>query len=39
MKELEKFLWDMERYFKTTCILKKEQVTITSKYLTGDAKL
>ncbi|XP_059668777.1 uncharacterized protein LOC132313854 [Cornus florida] len=38
-KELENFLWDMEQYFKTARILDGEKVTITSMYLSGDAKL
>ena len=38
-KELENFLWDMEQYFKAARVENDEQVTITSMYLTGDAKL
>ncbi|KAL0386158.1 UNVERIFIED_CONTAM: hypothetical protein Sradi_3010100 [Sesamum radiatum] len=38
-KELENFLWDMEAYFQVACILDDEKVSITSMYLTGDAKL
>ncbi|KAJ4722993.1 Retrotransposon protein, putative, Ty3-gypsy subclass [Melia azedarach] len=38
-KELENFLWDMEQYFKAARIPVAEQVTITSMYLEGDAKL
>ena len=34
-KDLENFLWDMEQYFKAA----KVMVTITSMYLSGDAKL
>jgi len=38
-KELENFLWDMEQYFKAVRVPEAEQVTVTSMYLTGDAKL
>lgn len=38
-KELENFLWDMEQYFVAAHILDREKVTITSMYLTEDAKL
>ncbi|KAL0313602.1 UNVERIFIED_CONTAM: hypothetical protein Sradi_5759500 [Sesamum radiatum] len=38
-KELENFLWDMEAYFQATRIPDDEKVSITSMYLTGDAKL
>ncbi|XP_059663503.1 uncharacterized protein LOC132309188 [Cornus florida] len=38
-KELKIFLWDMEQYFKAARILDGEKVTITSMYLSGDAKL
>ncbi|GAV69563.1 hypothetical protein CFOL_v3_13064, partial [Cephalotus follicularis] len=38
-KDLENFLWDMEQYFKAARIPEGEKVTITSMYLTGDAKL
>ena len=38
-KDLENFLWDMEQYFKATRVLDQEMVTITSMYLSGDAKL
>lgn len=38
-KELENFLWDMEQYFAAARIHKLEQVTITSMYLLGNAKL
>ena len=38
-KELEKFLWDMEQFFKAAHIPDDEKVSITSMYLTGDAKL
>ncbi|KAL0291699.1 UNVERIFIED_CONTAM: hypothetical protein Scaly_2624700 [Sesamum calycinum] len=38
-KELENFLWDMEKYFQTARIPEAEKVSITSMYLTGDAKL
>jgi hypothetical protein len=38
-KELENFLWDMVQYFKAAHIPENERVTITSMYLTGDAKL
>ena len=38
-KELENFLWDMEQYFKAARIPDREQVSITSMYLSGDAKL
>ena len=38
-KDLENFLWDMEQYFIASRIPVGEQVTITTMYLTGDAKL
>lgn len=38
-KELENFLWDMESYFQAAKIPENEKVSITSMYLTGDAKL
>ena len=38
-KELENFLWDMDQYFKAARIPVGDQVTITSMYLSGDAKL
>ncbi|TXG51561.1 hypothetical protein EZV62_024085 [Acer yangbiense] len=38
-KELENFLWDMERYFKVARIHEREHMSITSMYLSGDAKL
>ncbi|KAK4397971.1 RNA-directed DNA polymerase [Sesamum angolense] len=38
-KELENFLWDMETYFQAARIPEAEKVTITSMYLTGNAKL
>ena len=38
-KDLENFLWDMEQYFIVAKILVGEQVTITTMYLMGDAKL
>ena len=38
-KELENFLWDMEQFFKFAHIPDGEKVSITSMYLTGDAKL
>ena len=38
-KDLENFRWDMEQYFISTRIPVGEQVTITTMYLTGDAKL
>ena len=38
-KELENFLWDMEQYFRAARIFASDQVTITSMYLSGDAKL
>ncbi|KAL6312790.1 hypothetical protein AAG906_032960 [Vitis piasezkii] len=39
MKELENFLWDMEQFFRVAHVLDSEKVSITSMYLTGDAKL
>ncbi|RVX04754.1 Retrovirus-related Pol polyprotein from transposon 297 [Vitis vinifera] len=39
VKELENFLWDIEQFFKAAHILDGEKVSITSMYLTGDAKL
>ena len=38
-KELENFLWNMEKYFKAARILDDEKVLITSMYLFGDVKL
>lgn len=38
-KELENFLWDMEQYFRAARVAETEQVTITSMFLIGDAKL
>ncbi|RVW78883.1 hypothetical protein CK203_043173 [Vitis vinifera] len=38
-KELENFLWDIEQFFKATHVPDGEKVSITSMYLTGDAKL
>ncbi|GAV73722.1 hypothetical protein CFOL_v3_17205, partial [Cephalotus follicularis] len=38
-KELENFLWDMESYFQATRVPNEEKVSITSMYLSGDAKL
>lgn len=38
-KDLENFLWDMEQYFRAAHIDEAEQVSITSMYLVGDAKL
>jgi hypothetical protein len=38
-KELENFLWDMEQYFEAARISANDQVSITSMYLAGDAKL
>ncbi|KAL0433551.1 UNVERIFIED_CONTAM: hypothetical protein Slati_2689400 [Sesamum latifolium] len=38
-KELENFLWDMEKYFQAARVPDAEKVSITSMYLTGDAKL
>ncbi|KAL0352155.1 UNVERIFIED_CONTAM: Transposon Ty3-I Gag-Pol polyprotein [Sesamum calycinum] len=39
VKELENFPWDMETYFQAARIPEAEKVSITSMYLTGDAKL
>ena len=39
VKELENFLWDMELFFKAAHIPDGEKVSITSMYLTGNAKL
>ena len=39
MKELENFLWDKEQFFKAAHVPDGEKVSITSMYLTGDAKL
>ncbi|KAL4620633.1 hypothetical protein ACB092_06G169700 [Castanea dentata] len=39
VKDLENFLWDMEQYFKAARVPDQEMVTITSMYLSGDAKL
>ncbi|KAL0419179.1 UNVERIFIED_CONTAM: hypothetical protein Sradi_1331400 [Sesamum radiatum] len=38
-KELENFLWDIETYFQAARIPEAEKVSITSMYLTSDAKL
>ena len=38
-KELENFIFDMEEYFKATHIKESDQVTISTMYLSGDAKL
>lgn len=38
-KDLENFLWDIEQYFRAARIPEAQKVTITSMYLTGDAKL
>ncbi|KAL0388037.1 UNVERIFIED_CONTAM: hypothetical protein Sradi_2685500 [Sesamum radiatum] len=38
-KELENFLWDMETYFQAARVPDTEKVSITSMYLTEDAKL
>jgi hypothetical protein len=38
-KELENFLWDMERYFSVAKVGLAEQVNITVMYLSSDAKL
>ena len=38
-KDFENFLWDMERYFIVARIPVGKQVTITTMYLLGDAKL
>ena len=38
-KELEIFLWDMEQFFKAAHVPDSEMVSITSMYLSGDAKL
>ena len=38
-KDLENFLWDMEQYFIAARIYVGEQVTITTMYLTCNAKL
>lgn len=38
-KELENFLWDVEQYFRAAHIPEDDRVTITSMYLSGDAKL
>ncbi|RVW60334.1 Transposon Tf2-2 polyprotein [Vitis vinifera] len=37
-KELENFLWDIEQFFKAAHVPDGEKVSITSMYLTGDAK-
>ncbi|XP_034674441.1 uncharacterized protein LOC117905666 [Vitis riparia] len=38
-KELENFLWDIEQFFKAAHVPDGEKVSLTSMYLTGDAKL
>ena len=37
-KELEKFLWDKEQFFKAAHVLDGEKVSISSMYLFGDTK-
>ena len=39
VKELENLLWDVVQYFKPARVPELEQVTFTSMYLSGDAKL
>ena len=38
-KKFEIFLWDMEQFFKAAHVPNKDMVSITSMYLSGDAKL
>ncbi|ERM96849.1 hypothetical protein AMTR_s00128p00115590 [Amborella trichopoda] len=38
-KELQNFLWDMEQYFTIARAHEEKHVTVTSTYLTRDAKL
>lgn len=38
-KKLENFLWNMKQFFKATHVPDDERVSITSMYLTSDAKL
>ena len=38
-KELENFLWDIKQFFKAGHVPDGKKVSITSMYLTGDAKL
>ena len=38
-KDLKNFLWDMEQYFKATRVPEGKKVSITSMYLSKDAKL
>ena len=38
-KDLENFVWDIEQYFKAAKVPDQEKVTITSMYLSRDAKL
>ena len=38
-KDLENFPWDMKQYFIATRIPIGKQITITTMYLLGDAKL
>ena len=38
-KKFENFLWDMEQFFRVAHVPNGEKVSITSMYLTGDAKL
>lgn len=38
-KELENFLYDMKQYFIAAHILENDQLSITTMYLSGDAKL
>lgn len=38
-KELENFKWDMETYFRATRVPDEKKISITSMYLSSDAKL
>lgn len=38
-KELENFIWDMETYFAAAKVLESKKVTVTTMYLSSDAKL
>ncbi|KAK6793691.1 hypothetical protein RDI58_007144 [Solanum bulbocastanum] len=38
-KELENFIWDIENYFKASKVLNGEKVSVTTMYLSDDAKV
>ena len=38
-KELEKFLWDIKNYLNAAKVLDVEKVSVTTMYLSDDAKV